>query len=173
MRKQLIEDSARINIYDLLKRGIVSRSRISLQPSTVITGILISSRRQTKQELSIPLYFTTTRTNFEGIRFWFRCPSCSRRVADYYCPSGNSVFLCRYCHDLAYSCQNRHRERFWECFHRFEHKQGKIKKKLENKWLRIPTKGWLINQYSELKKEADSVMNQLLPKKYRQWKDAT
>lgn len=41
----------------------------------------------------------TTRPPFGGVRYWWLCPRCGRRVADLY---GGKLFLCRQCHGLTY-----------------------------------------------------------------------
>jgi hypothetical protein len=51
-------------------------------------------------EQEIPLLHTTP--NYGGIRWWFRCPKCSRRVSRLYRPSRAYCFLCRHCHNLTY-----------------------------------------------------------------------
>jgi hypothetical protein len=40
---------------------------------------------------------------YGGVRHWFRCPRCSRRVAIIY--GAGPYFACRHCHNLAYACQ--------------------------------------------------------------------
>jgi len=37
-----------------------------------------------------------------GLRRWFCCPTCGRRMFKVYRPSGSNVFACRQCHDLTY-----------------------------------------------------------------------
>lgn len=43
--------------------------------------------------------------NAGGLVYWFLCPGCGRRKRKLYLPSGEAVFLCRKCHDLAYRIQ--------------------------------------------------------------------
>lgn len=48
-----------------------------------------------------------TECNYGGVRYWFHCPYCYRRVAKLYAPAGN--FACRHCHELTYtSAQEAH-----------------------------------------------------------------
>jgi hypothetical protein len=56
------------------------------------------------QHLEYPVRIEWTRCNYGGARAWFRCPSreCDRRVAILYL---GSIFACRHCYQLAYSCQ--------------------------------------------------------------------
>ena len=47
--------------------------------------------------------FDRTPCTFGGTRTWLLCPKCSKRVAVIY--SAGKHFLCRYCCDLNYACQ--------------------------------------------------------------------
>ena len=50
-----------------------------------------------------------TKPHFGGIRRWFTCPICGRRVGTLYLPPGGKYFGCRHCYDLTYtSCQRNH-----------------------------------------------------------------
>ncbi len=52
---------------------------------------------------------TTTQPYFGGVRWWFACPGCRRRVGKLYRPQGKDQFACRHCHDLTYwSSQSCH-----------------------------------------------------------------
>lgn len=51
-------------------------------------------------ECLIPL--VTTRPYFGGLRRWFACPVCGRRVGKLYLPPGETYFGCRACHGLTY-----------------------------------------------------------------------
>jgi hypothetical protein len=61
-----------------------------------------------KINYEIPLSWTSC--NYGGKRPWFICPgkNCGRRVAKLY--SRHGYFLCRHCHDLAYSSQREGKE---------------------------------------------------------------
>ena len=52
---------------------------------------------------------TTTRQGSGGIRHWFRCPGCGRRVGCLYAPSQADAFRCRTCWGLQYASQYRRR----------------------------------------------------------------
>jgi hypothetical protein len=47
-----------------------------------------------------------------GRRWWFRCPTCSRKVAQVYQRPEGGVFACRTCHGLTYRSRQR-RGRPW------------------------------------------------------------
>ncbi len=68
-----------------------------------------------RESIEIPIPLVTTRTQFEGLRWWFRCPlcvngkPCHRRAGKIYLPPGARLFGCRECHRLAYrSSQEAH-----------------------------------------------------------------
>jgi hypothetical protein len=44
-----------------------------------------------------------TSPNYGGVRWWFICPRCGRRVTLLHRPSHTYYFFCRYCYDLTYS----------------------------------------------------------------------
>jgi hypothetical protein len=50
---------------------------------------------------------TTTRPNFGGKRFWFKC-DCGRRSGRLYLPTGETVFRCRQCYNLTYQSAQEH-----------------------------------------------------------------
>lgn len=50
----------------------------------------------------LPAYYVTVATtapHYGGVRYWWLCPNCGRRVADLY---GGKYFWCRTCHGLTY-----------------------------------------------------------------------
>ena len=47
----------------------------------------------------------TTRPYFGGLRWWFSCPGCGRRVRILYLRPDGEWFRCRHCHELAYRSQ--------------------------------------------------------------------
>lgn len=49
---------------------------------------------------AIPL--TKTKCNYGGMRYWFLCPKCGRRVGNLYKRPLSSLFLCRHCQNLTY-----------------------------------------------------------------------
>ncbi len=59
-------------------------------------------------ECLIPL--VTTRPSLGGLRRWFACPLCGRRVGKLYLPPGKQYLGCRVCFGLTYrSCQESHK----------------------------------------------------------------
>lgn len=60
-------------------------------------------------EMVSKLELLASKTNFNGLRFWFACPLCRRRVGKLYLPPGKLHFACRHCHELTYtSAQTAH-----------------------------------------------------------------
>ena len=49
----------------------------------------------------------TTPCNLGGVRYWFTCPACSRRVGGLYIAPGDYYFMCRHCANLTYNSRNR------------------------------------------------------------------
>ena len=52
---------------------------------------------------------TTTPCYFGGVRYWFLCPSCSKRVGTLYLAPGGGCFKCRHCNNLTYESRNEPR----------------------------------------------------------------
>lgn len=50
--------------------------------------------------------FTKTFCNYGGMRYWFECPFCNKRIAVLYQPDGGNKFGCRSCHNLTYAIRN-------------------------------------------------------------------
>ena len=85
----VIESCTRIGIEDLKRDGRLPKT----------AGSLFLSFNETGEEVML----THTDGNFGGIRWWFVCPRCGRRIAHLYRPSDRSRFLCRHCHKLTYT----------------------------------------------------------------------
>lgn len=57
--------------------------------------------------LTVPIDLTTTQPNFGGVRYWFICPYCGKRVGTLY-QTGFS-FVCRNCIGLRYKLEYRNK----------------------------------------------------------------
>ena len=55
------------------------------------------------KDFRVPL--ETTRPNYGGRRWWFRCPANGRRVAKLHSPPGGDIFASRRAYGLAYRNQ--------------------------------------------------------------------
>jgi len=65
---------------------------------------MVTDREGNKQNYNYPVPLTYTKCNYGGVRPWFRCLQCGKRVAVLYL--GRTKFYCRTCQNLTYnSCQ--------------------------------------------------------------------
>jgi hypothetical protein len=55
------------------------------------------------KELNYPIELETTKCNFGGERYWFKCPECNKRACVLY---GGTIFKCRTCHGLVHKSRN-------------------------------------------------------------------
>lgn len=53
----------------------------------------------------------STPLNYGGVRWWYICPTCSRRVAQLHLPSRAYYFRCRHCYNLSYESAQTSRSR--------------------------------------------------------------
>ena len=60
---------------------------------------------ETKYDYEVSLI--TTDCNLGGVRYWFACPHCGRRVGVLYLAPGDEYFRCRHCNNLSYQSRNR------------------------------------------------------------------
>lgn len=51
---------------------------------------------------SYTIHLSTTAPHYGGSRYWFNCPSCSKRVSVLYCAG---LYVCRHCLSVPYSSQ--------------------------------------------------------------------
>lgn len=74
----------------------------------------------------------TTKCNFGGVRYWFKCPanSCGRRVAKLY--QGQDIFACRHCYNLTYESRNEN-----STYRGFPYKQITIDNKIEELYKKL------------------------------------
>ena len=70
-----------------------------------ILGLVFNHGEPVAQEIQLD----STSPNYGGVRWWFLCPKCGRRVALLHRPSYTHHFFCRHCYNLTYSsiqCSN-------------------------------------------------------------------
>ncbi len=84
----LVEECKKIKISDFLKK-----SRAGLKEAIIKSELEIDG-------LSIEL--TTSKTNFDGLRFWFKCPLCMCRVGVLFRHPVSEAVGCRKCLKLEY-----------------------------------------------------------------------
>jgi hypothetical protein len=120
--KTLVESCLNIDVRQLDRKGCLEPGQrysfkwqdgsnivIETRPDAIELDYTISyDGNSQKVNYEIPLSWTSC--NYGGKRPWFICPgkNCNRRVAKLYLKQGH--FLCRYCHNLAYSSQREEKE---------------------------------------------------------------
>ena len=91
MRREVVENVYRVYIWEIAR----PLSNKDLKKTLHV-------QFQADNGISQQLALTLTRTNFGGVRLWFLCPDCGRRVGTLYCPQQVSHFSCRHCHDCVF-----------------------------------------------------------------------
>lgn len=84
----LVEECHKIKISDFLKRY-----------KNKIKEMIIGSELEA---LGIKIELTTSKTLYNGIRFWFKCPLCDRRIGVLFKHPLTSAIGCRHCLKLDY-----------------------------------------------------------------------
>lgn len=87
-KKFIVEECQKVAVNDYL-----SQFKLKLKEE-----ILSSVAEIAKQEIKL----NTTRTGFGGVRYWFDCPVCKRRVGTLFVHPLNGVLGCRVCLNLDY-----------------------------------------------------------------------
>lgn len=87
-KKCLVEECQRIKIQDFLKAY-----RTKLKPQILSSELEIAG-------LKIDLI--TSKTCYNGLRFWFGCPNCKKRVGVIFVHPINKKLGCRTCLNLEY-----------------------------------------------------------------------
>ena len=87
-KKYLVEECQKIRIEDFLK---TYRNKLK---ELVLTSEL--------EVLGLKIELTTSKTCYNGIRFWFKCPLCERRVGVLLKHPLTNEIGCRQCLNLEY-----------------------------------------------------------------------
>jgi len=74
-----------------------------------ILAYTVTDREGKKTDYDYKVNLVTTPCYFGGVRYWFGCPDCGRRVAVLYLAPGDVYFRCRHCNNLSYHSRNRNR----------------------------------------------------------------
>jgi hypothetical protein len=133
--------------------------------------------------------FDQTRCNYGGMRDWFLCPVCARRVGKVYLPTcivdsrrlPVNRWACRSCYSLTYEQRANH-DQYWTLLHRAERLEARWfdgQEVIEGKSYIKPRKGLhmktferRVEQYNAMVRSADSFaiksMGQLLGKRWAQ-----
>lgn len=133
-RKATVEESCDLTIFQLKKRTMLSgrtteliswRSnmtgeRTSLLLTVDITGEpyarfmhVAGDAQGDRIERDYRVSLQTTPCNLGGVRYWFACPECRRRVGGLYLARGRRSFMCRSCANLTYRSRTCTRIEAW------------------------------------------------------------
>jgi hypothetical protein len=130
-KKATVEASCNLTIFQLKKGGMLEGGRSAM----TVTWVSTNTGRKThvtlevymtsepyvrfkysltdREGISTPydseVSLTTTPCNYGGVRYWFACPVCGRRVGGLYLAPGGRNFVCRRCNNLSYRSRNRSR----------------------------------------------------------------
>ncbi len=110
-----------------------------------------------EQDYAYLVRVVTTRPNYGGVRYWWLCPQCGRRVRILY---GGELFLCRKCHQLTHATSQaskgdyskRTRNRLWAIRRKLK-AIGSLEDDLPDKprWMHHQTYWRLAREYYQLK----------------------
>ena len=111
------------------------------------------------QRKPVELYraqLVTTAQHLGGVRYWWLCPRCRRRVAHLY---GGPMFWCRHCHGLTYATVQERRDmigtmdvRLLQLFRRLKGDGNFLTVPRKPAWMRWRTYYRLADEYNELLK---------------------
>lgn len=95
---------------------------------------------------------TTSKCNFGGKRYWFKCPHCNIRAGTLY--KTNGYFACRSCHNLTYHSNNVSRKHKLYLYQKMILKRRKALKLLKHKQ-------FYANKPTKFKKYADRLLTSI------------
>lgn len=87
-KRFLVDECQKVSISNFMKEG-KRRVKMALIESSI-------------ELLGIDIKLRTSETGFGGIRYWFECPNCKRRVGVVYVNPITHALGCRICLDLEY-----------------------------------------------------------------------
>jgi hypothetical protein len=134
-RKATVEESCDLSIYRLKKWGMLKAGHTT----TVVTWVSSHTGKESRIGLEVNMTgephakltysvtdgegnttpydskvdLITTPCNLGGVRYWFACPWCGRRVGGLYLSPGEYYFKCRRCCNLSYRSRNREAVEAW------------------------------------------------------------
>lgn len=149
-KKATAEASYKLAISRLRKDGMLSgqttgkiswTSSMTGKETTVLVGVnvvndphirlmyALTGTDGNKIDYDYEVSLLTTPCNFGGLRYWFGCPDCGRRVGVLYLTRRDAYFRCRVCDELSYRSRNRCRiERLWDIAEERQKLQSQIKR---------------------------------------------
>ena len=88
-------------------RSAGSISIYALENALKLSYVVTNPDAGEKREYCITVPIVRVPCNYGGVRPYFTCPDCHRRVLKLYKPSSQAKFSCRHCYNLTYrSCQD-------------------------------------------------------------------
>ncbi len=84
----LVEECQKVKISDFLKKSKMGLKEVMIKSKLEVDGLNIE--------------LTTSRTGYNGKRFWFKCPLCNLRVGVLFKHPVNEAVGCRRCLKLEY-----------------------------------------------------------------------
>ncbi len=127
-RKATADASCRLKMSYLKKRGMLTgeesiekiswTSSMTGKGTAIILAVYITDnpvailmysvtdREGKRTDYDDKVNLVTTPCYFGGVRYWFGCPLCGRRVAVLYLAPGDVYFRCRHCNNLSYHSRN-------------------------------------------------------------------
>ena len=91
----------------IIKTGWQSSIRYRLDTTDGYQPLVHLTYGLGRESLDYPVFLETTQPQFGGVRWWFCCPFCRRRVQKLFLPPRASQFGCRHCHNLSYATRNQ------------------------------------------------------------------
>lgn len=90
---------------------------------------------QKKEHLKYRVQLIKSYPYFGGVRYWFKCPKCGRKVSSLYC---QKYFLCRHCLNLCYKTQQMSlRDRLMEKSLKYQNKA--MENNCKKRWIHWKT----------------------------------
>jgi len=117
LKKLTVEECERISISTIVRKQVHHVYKLIPDVSLEELNAIVAQRLDNINYQSIihgyllKLSFTTTVPHLGGVRYWFVCPYCDRRVGTLYRPRFAGYFKCRYCYNLTYKSAQTHDNR--------------------------------------------------------------
>jgi hypothetical protein len=129
-KKATVEEACDLTVFQLKEYGMLERG---LHTASIITWVERNSGKESQVRVEVNMIgepyarityaisdgmgntnpydsrirLITSPCNLRGVRYWFVCPDCGRRVGGLYLAPGERYFRCRKCNNLTYRSRNR------------------------------------------------------------------
>jgi hypothetical protein len=90
-KKYIVDQCVQINISNYLKQVRAGMKELIINSQLELEGLNID--------------LDTSKTNYKGLRYWFKCPMCNKRVGKLYKHPISHILGCRTCLNLEYRCR--------------------------------------------------------------------